>query len=40
MVKDVTVSGGSIDIGPFATAGVFHLYCTIHQGMNLTIVVQ
>jgi plastocyanin len=27
-------------IGPFTTAGVFHLYCTIHQGMSLTIVVQ
>ena len=40
VVKDVTVTGGSIDIGPFATAGVYHLYCTIHSGMNLTIVVQ
>jgi len=40
VVKDVTVNSGSIEIGPFATAGVFHLYCTIHQGMNLTIVVQ
>jgi hypothetical protein len=29
-----------IAIGPFATAGVYHLYCTIHTGMNLTIVVQ
>jgi len=40
VVKDVTVTGGSIDLGPFATAGVYHLYCTIHTGMNLTIVVQ
>ncbi|HVB23973.1 MAG TPA: hypothetical protein VNG51_18700 [Ktedonobacteraceae bacterium] len=26
-------------IGPFNTAGIFHLYCTIHQGMNLTVIV-
>ena len=27
-------------IGPFNTAGTFHLYCTVHQGMNLTVIVQ
>ena len=27
-------------VGPFTTAGTFHLYCTIHQGMNLTVTVQ
>jgi plastocyanin len=27
-------------IGPFPIAGVYHIYCTLHQGMNLTIVVQ
>jgi plastocyanin len=27
-------------IGPFNTAGVFHLYCTIHPNMNLTVTVQ
>lgn len=27
-------------IGPFNTAGTFHIMCTIHQGMNLTITVQ
>jgi len=26
--------------GPFTTADTFHLYCTIHQAMNLTVVVQ
>ncbi len=39
-VVNVTVTRGSVDLGPFVTAGVFHLYCTIHSGMNLTIVVQ
>ncbi|HEX6556158.1 MAG TPA: hypothetical protein VF026_25590 [Ktedonobacteraceae bacterium] len=32
--------GSSLEIGPFTTAGTFHIYCTIHSGMNLTIVVQ
>jgi plastocyanin len=40
MVNNVQVSGGSIEIGPFTTAGTYHLYCTVHQGMNLTIIVQ
>ncbi|MDQ2887593.1 MAG: hypothetical protein M3Y39_16085 [Chloroflexota bacterium] len=26
-------------IGPFTTVGTFHLYCTIHINMNLTIIV-
>ncbi len=30
----------SAAIGPFNTASTFHLYCTIHQNMNLTVVVQ
>ena len=27
-------------IGPFNTTGTFHIFCSIHQGMNLTIIVQ
>jgi plastocyanin len=27
-------------IGPFNTTGTFHIMCTIHPGMNLTIIVQ
>lgn len=30
----------SHDVGPFNTAGTFHLYCTVHPGMNLTVTVQ
>jgi plastocyanin len=40
VVHSVDITGGSVEIGPFTTAGIFHIYCTIHQGMNLTIVVQ
>jgi plastocyanin len=40
VVHSVDITGGSAEIGPFNTAGIFHIYCTIHPGMNLTIVVQ
>jgi plastocyanin len=33
-------SGESHDIGPFTTAGTFHLLCTIHTDMNLTVTVK
>ena len=33
-------NNGSIQIGPFNTAGTYHLYCTIHHDMNLTVQVQ
>ena len=29
----------SQSIGPFNTAGTFHIYCTIHQGMKLDVIV-
>jgi len=40
VVRALSLKNGSAEIGPFSTAGVFHLYCTIHRGMNLTMVVQ
>lgn len=40
-VNNVNINGNSSQtIGPFTTAGTFHLYCTIHPGMNLTVIVQ
>ena len=27
-------------VGPFNTVGTYHLYCTVHPGMNLTVIVQ
>ena len=27
-------------VGPFTVAGTFHLYCTIHNDMNLTVIVK
>ena len=27
-------------IGPFNTAGTYHFFCSVHQNMNLTVIVQ
>ena len=39
-LHNVDITSGSREIGPLTTAGVYHIYCTVHQGMNLTIIVQ
>jgi plastocyanin len=41
VVNNLQFNGNdSHTIGPFNTADTFHLYCTVHQGMNLTVIVQ
>lgn len=36
-----TFNGNDRDaLGPFNVSGTFHYYCTIHPGMNLTVIVQ
>jgi plastocyanin len=32
--------GADKTFGPFNTAGTFQLYCTVHPGMNLTVIVK
>ena len=27
-------------VGPFNATGTFHLFCSLHEGMNLTVIVQ
>jgi plastocyanin len=40
-VIDVQINGAETKtFGPFNTAGTFHFYCTLHNGMNLTVIVQ
>ena len=41
-VNNVQISGSSSSqtIGPFTTPGTYHLHCTVHPGMNLTVIVQ
>ncbi len=36
-ISNVVVSSGSKQIGPFNTAGTYHIYCSVHQNMNLVI---
>ncbi|GHO81337.1 hypothetical protein KSD_91080 [Ktedonobacter sp. SOSP1-85] len=39
-LHNVNITSESKTIGPFPAAGIYHIYCTLHPGMNLTIVVQ
>ena len=38
-VNQTYIGNDSAPIGPFNTAGTYCLYCTIHQNMNLTVIV-
>jgi len=40
LVNNVALNNNTVTLGPFTTPGTYHLYCTIHPGMTLTIVVQ
>lgn len=40
VIKNVEVNNNSATVGPFTAAGTYHLYCTIHPGMQLTVIVQ
>lgn len=39
-MKGLQLSGPSVSVGPFTTAGTYHIYCTVHPGMNLTVQVK
>src|SRR5260221_7195851 len=39
-VNNMQINGTSVEIGPFTTAGTYHIYCIVHQGMNLTVIVH
>ena len=39
-VNNVQVTSSPVSIGPFNVAGTFLIYCSIHQNMNLTVVVR
>lgn len=38
--RDINAVGATIVTGPFTIAGTYHLFCSIHSGMMLTIIVQ
>jgi plastocyanin len=39
-ISNLNVNGGTIQVGPFNTAATFHIFCSIHAGMQLTIIVK
>jgi plastocyanin len=39
-VSNVQVTSSTVSIGPFTTAGTYHIYCTVHPNMNLTVIVN
>jgi plastocyanin len=39
-LKDLQETSSNVTIGPFATAGTYHIYCTVHTGMTLTVIVK
>lgn len=39
-MNNLTLSTASVKVGPFTTAGTFNIYCTVHAGMNLKVVVK
>lgn len=39
-MKGLKLTGTSVSVGPFTTAGTYHIYCIVHPGMNLTIIVK
>ena len=39
-VNNVQVTSSTVSIGPFTTAGTYHIYCTVHPNMNLTVIVN
>jgi Plastocyanin len=40
-INNIQINGNdAAKIGPFNTAGTFQLYCTVHLGMKMTVIVQ
>ena len=39
-VNNIELNNTSASIGPFATPGTYHIYCTVHPGMALTVIVE
>jgi plastocyanin len=40
VVSGVAVNNTTVTIGPFTSPGTYHIYCTLHPGMTLTLLVQ
>jgi plastocyanin len=40
ILNNVQLNNNTVTVGPFTTPGTYHIYCTVHPGMTLTIIVQ
>lgn len=40
VVNAVQLGGNNTETGPFPTAGTYHIFCVVHLGMNLSIIVE
>lgn len=40
IIKNVQLDNNTVTVGPFTTPGTYHIYCSIHPGMALTIIVE
>jgi len=39
-INNVVLNGQNVTLGPFTTAGTYHVICVIHRNMSLTVIVQ
>jgi plastocyanin len=39
-INNVQLNNNTVVLGPFTTPGTYHIYCSVHPGMNLTVIVQ
>jgi plastocyanin len=39
-ISNVQVNNNTVVLGPFSASGTYHIYCTVHPGMSLTVIVQ
>src|SRR5260370_2785439 len=39
-IHNVMVNNNTVVLGPFTAAGTYHIFCLVHPGMNLTILVH
>lgn len=39
-INNVQLNNNTVVLGPFTTSGTYHIYCTVHPGMNLTVIVE
>jgi plastocyanin len=39
-INNVQLNNNTVVLGPFTTPGTYHIYCLVHPGMNLTVIVQ